>query len=37
MLGHIDVVNANRADWTRDPFVLLEEKRRVLRAGRLPT
>ena len=25
LLGHIDVVNANRADWTRDPFVLFEE------------
>lgn len=26
MLGHIDVVNAFRADWVRDPFVLVEEK-----------
>jgi acetylornithine deacetylase/succinyl-diaminopimelate desuccinylase-like protein len=25
MLGHIDVVNARREDWTRDPFVLVEE------------
>jgi acetylornithine deacetylase/succinyl-diaminopimelate desuccinylase-like protein len=25
MLAHIDVVEANRADWTRDPFVLVEE------------
>ena len=25
MLGHIDVVNAFRADWTRDPFALVEE------------
>lgn len=25
MLGHIDVVNARRADWTRDPFTLIEE------------
>lgn len=25
MLGHIDVVNARRADWTRDPFTLVEE------------
>jgi acetylornithine deacetylase/succinyl-diaminopimelate desuccinylase-like protein len=25
MLGHLDVVNANRADWARDPFALLEE------------
>lgn len=25
MLGHIDVVNAFRADWTRDPFTLIEE------------
>ena len=25
MLGHIDVVNADRADWARDPFVLIEE------------
>ncbi len=26
MLGHIDVVNAFRADWARDPFTLVEEK-----------
>ncbi|CAN5213708.1 M20/M25/M40 family metallo-hydrolase [soil metagenome] len=25
MLGHIDVVEARREDWTRDPFVLVEE------------
>jgi acetylornithine deacetylase/succinyl-diaminopimelate desuccinylase-like protein len=25
MLGHIDVVNAKREDWTRDPFILVEE------------
>src|SRR4029077_6833142 len=25
LLAHIDVVNANRADWTRDPFTLVEE------------
>jgi acetylornithine deacetylase/succinyl-diaminopimelate desuccinylase-like protein len=25
LLGHIDVVEAQRADWTRDPFTLYEE------------
>jgi acetylornithine deacetylase/succinyl-diaminopimelate desuccinylase-like protein len=25
MSGHIDVVNANRADWKRDPFVMEED------------
>ena len=25
LLAHIDVVEANRADWTRDPFTLMEE------------
>ena len=25
MLGHIDVVNARREDWVRDPFVMIEE------------
>ncbi len=25
LLAHIDVVEANRADWERDPFVLVEE------------
>jgi acetylornithine deacetylase/succinyl-diaminopimelate desuccinylase-like protein len=25
LLAHIDVVEANRADWTRDPFKLIEE------------
>ncbi|MEH3107639.1 MAG: M20/M25/M40 family metallo-hydrolase [Sphingomonas fennica] len=26
LLAHIDVVEAKRADWTRDPFTLIEEK-----------
>jgi acetylornithine deacetylase/succinyl-diaminopimelate desuccinylase-like protein len=25
LLGHLDVVEAKREDWTRDPFVLIEE------------
>jgi acetylornithine deacetylase/succinyl-diaminopimelate desuccinylase-like protein len=25
LLAHLDVVEANRADWTRDPFLLVEE------------
>ncbi len=25
MLGHLDVVNANREDWARDPFTMIEE------------
>ena len=25
LMAHIDVVEANRADWTRDPFTLIEE------------
>src|SRR6201996_697862 len=25
LLGHLDVVEAKRADWTRDPFTLIEE------------
>ncbi len=25
MLGHVDVVNARRTDWTRDPFAFIEE------------
>jgi acetylornithine deacetylase/succinyl-diaminopimelate desuccinylase-like protein len=25
LLGHIDVVTANRADWTRDPYKFIEE------------
>jgi acetylornithine deacetylase/succinyl-diaminopimelate desuccinylase-like protein len=25
MLGHIDVVNAKRSDWTRDPYVMVEK------------
>src|SRR6478609_5485519 len=25
LLGHIDVVTARRADWTRDPYTLIEE------------
>ena len=24
-IAHVDVVEANRADWTRDPFTLIEE------------
>jgi len=30
LLAHIDVVEAKREDWTRDPFKLVEEKRLVL-------
>ncbi len=26
LLGHLDVVEARREDWTRDPFTLIEEK-----------
>jgi acetylornithine deacetylase/succinyl-diaminopimelate desuccinylase-like protein len=26
LLGHLDVVEARREDWTRDPFTLVEEK-----------
>ncbi len=26
LLAHLDVVEANREDWTRDPFTLVEEK-----------
>jgi acetylornithine deacetylase/succinyl-diaminopimelate desuccinylase-like protein len=26
LLGHLDVVEAKRQDWTRDPFTLIEEK-----------
>jgi acetylornithine deacetylase/succinyl-diaminopimelate desuccinylase-like protein len=26
LLAHVDVVEANRADWERDPFTLVEEK-----------
>jgi len=26
LLAHIDVVEANRADWERDPFKLVEEE-----------
>ena len=26
LLGHLDVVEAKREDWTRDPFILVEEK-----------
>ena len=26
LLGHLDVVEAKREDWTRDPFTLMEEK-----------
>jgi len=25
LLGHLDVVEAKRADWTRDPFIFIEE------------
>jgi len=25
MLGHLDVVEAKREDWTRDPFIMIEE------------
>ena len=25
LLGHVDVVEAKREDWTRDPFVMIEE------------
>ena len=25
LLAHLDVVEAKRADWTRDPFTLVEE------------
>ena len=25
LLGHVDVVEAKREDWTRDPFILIEE------------
>ena len=25
MLGHIDVVNARREDWVRDPFAFIEQ------------
>lgn len=25
MLGHVDVVNARRVDWTRDPYAFIEE------------
>ena len=25
LLGHLDVVEAKRDDWTRDPFTLIEE------------
>src|SRR5580704_107555 len=25
LLGHLDVVEAKRADWVRDPFILIEE------------
>jgi len=27
LLGHLDVVEAKREDWTRDPFTLIEENR----------
>jgi len=27
LLGHLDVVEAKREDWTRDPFTLIKENR----------
>jgi acetylornithine deacetylase/succinyl-diaminopimelate desuccinylase-like protein len=37
LLAHIDVVEAKREDWTRDPFVLVEENGFVLCARRSGT
>jgi hypothetical protein len=34
LLAHIDVVEARRADWERDPFALVEERRILLCARR---
>ena len=34
LLAHIDVVEAKREDWTRDPFTLVEENGYFLRARR---
>jgi len=33
LLGHLDVVEAKREDWTRDPFTLVEENGYFSRAG----
>lgn len=33
LIGHMDVVAANRADWTRDPFVPVEENGYILGRG----
>jgi acetylornithine deacetylase/succinyl-diaminopimelate desuccinylase-like protein len=33
MLAHLDVVEAKREDWTRDPFVLVEENDRLYARG----
>ncbi len=33
MLAHLDVVEARREDWTRDPFVLVEENGRFFARG----
>lgn len=33
LLGHLDVVEAKRADWTRDPFTLVEENGRYYGRG----
>src|SRR3984893_6363225 len=35
LLGHLDVVEAKRADWTRDPFTLIEENGRYYGRGTL--
>jgi acetylornithine deacetylase/succinyl-diaminopimelate desuccinylase-like protein len=35
LLAHLDVVEANRQDWTRDPFTLVEEKGNLYARGAL--
>src|SRR3984893_59963 len=35
LLGHLDVVEARREDWTRDPFTLVEENGRYYGRGTL--
>lgn len=35
LLGHLDVVEAKREDWTRDPFTLIEENGRYYGRGTL--
>jgi acetylornithine deacetylase/succinyl-diaminopimelate desuccinylase-like protein len=35
LLGHLDVVEARREDWTRDPFTLIEENGRYYGRGTL--